>query len=211
VTSGFGSAGRPADKRERVESVLLALVACHVCDLLHEKTEIPRGAVARCVRCRSLLYANKPNSIDKISVSGNTQSISVASAVFALSDEGMWLLGALCFGFILLIPLLRVVGLIYLLVPLRFNRRLPGIELVFRGIVSLSPWSMMEIYLLGAIVALVKLATMANIELGLSFWAFAVLNILAALAAQLVDKHLLWELINSSRVSALPSRGGHGA
>ena len=204
-----------------VESVLLSLVACHECDLLHEKRPIDLGAVARCSRCNAFLYANHPNSIDRslavsiaalimfivanafpflaISVSGNTQSISIISAVFALSDEGLWLLGVLCFGFILLIPLLRVVGLLYILVPLRFGRRLPGLEIVYRGIVALSPWSMMEIYMLGAIVALVKLASLASIELGLSFWAFALLNMLSALAAQIVDTHTLWEDLSHSR------------
>ncbi len=207
--------------RRYAETVLLSLVACHECDLLHEKLELRQGEVARCVRCNAFLYSNKPNSIDRalavtlaalimfvvanafpflaISVSGNSQSISIVSAVFALSDNGMWLLGLLCFSFILFIPLLRVVGLLYILLPLRFSSRLPGLELVFRGIVTMSPWSMMEIYLLGAVVALVKLASMANIELGLSFWAFALLNLLSALAAQMVDTHTLWEFMSQSR------------
>ncbi len=208
-------------RRRYTETVLLSLVACHECDLLHEKHELAVGEVARCARCNAFLYSNKHNSIDKalavslaalimfvvanafpflaISVSGNTQSISVLSAVLALSAGGMWVLGLLCFGFILLIPLLRVIGLLYLLLPLRFSYRLPGSELVFRGIVAMSPWSMMEIYLLGAVVALVKLASMANIELGLSFWAFALLNMLSALAAQMVDTHTLWEFLSHSR------------
>lgn len=209
------------ETRRYVETVLNSLVACHECDLLHDKLPIAVGAVARCTRCNAFLYSNRPNNIDRclavsvaalimfvvanafpflaISVSGNTQSISIISAVFALSDEGLWLLGLLCFGFILLIPLLRVVGLLYILLPLRFDRRLPGLELVFRGIVSMSPWSMMEIYMLGAIVALVKLASMASIELGLSFWAFALLNMLSALAAQMVDTHTLWDFMSRSR------------
>ena len=208
-------------RRRYTETVLLSLVACHECDLLHEKHELAVGEVARCARCNAFLYSNKHNSIDKalavslaalimfvvanafpflaISVSGNTQSISILSAVLALSAGGMWVLGLLCFGFILLIPLLRVIGLLYLLLPLRFSYRLPGSELVFRGIVVMSPWSMMEIYLLGAVVALVKLASMANIELGLSFWAFALLNMLSALAAQMVDTHTLWEFLSHSR------------
>ncbi|OED36791.1 hypothetical protein AB833_25605 [Chromatiales bacterium (ex Bugula neritina AB1)] len=217
----MSDSSQPATARRQVDTLLLSLVACHECDLLHEKRALGVGSVARCVRCNAFLYSNRQNSIDRalavsvaalimfvvansfpfltISVSGNAQSISIISAVFALSDEGMWVLGILCFCFIILIPLLRLVGLMYLLVPLRFDKRLPGLELVFRGIVTLSPWSMMEIYLLGAIVALVKLASMANIVLGLSFWAFALLNILAALAAQMVDSHSLWEFISHSR------------
>ncbi len=221
--AGSGSVRIPAqtDGRLHKDSVLLTMVACHECDLLHQKHHLELGQIARCSRCNAFLYANKPNSIDRalavsfaalimfvvanafpflaISVSGNTQSISIISAVFALSGEGLWILGLLSFGFILLIPLLRVVGLLYILLPLRFERRLPGIEIVFRGIVALSPWSMMEIYMFGAIVALVKLATMANIELGLSFWAFALLNLLSVLAAQMVDNHSLWDFISHSR------------
>lgn len=228
MTSDVATGPRPRqtdsqshNRRRYTETVLLSLVACHQCDLLHEKKHVEQGAVARCVRCNAFLYGNKPNSIDRalavslaalimfvvanafpflaISVSGNSQSISIVSAVFALSDNGMWLLGLLCFGFILLIPLLRVVGLLYILLPLRFSTRLPGLEVVFRGIVAMSPWSMMEIYLLGAVVALVKLASMANIELGLSFWAFALLNLLSALAAQMVDAHTLWDFLSNSR------------
>ncbi len=213
--------GHRVEDRRIVETVLSSLVACHECDLLHEKIEIDIGAEARCIRCNASLYTNKQNSIDRalavglaalimfvvanafpflqITVSGNSQSMSIISAVYALSNEGLWLLAIVCFGFILLFPLIRMAGLLYILVPLRFHMRLPCIELVFRGIVFLSPWSMMEIYLFGAIVALVKLAAMANIELGYSFWAFALLNILTVASLQMIDNHSLWEFISEAR------------
>lgn len=200
---------------------LTSLVACHECDLLHRKLELEPGALARCVRCNAFLYSNKKNSIDRslaiglaslimfivanafpflqISVSGNSQSVSIVSAVLALSREGLWTLAVASFGFIILFPLLRMTGLLYILLPLRFRRRLPGVEFVFRSMVYLSPWSMMEIYLFGAIVALVKLASMAQIELGYSFWAFALLNILTAASLQLIDNHSLWEMISQAR------------
>ena len=214
------NAGLIRDKPQ-VESVLSSLVACHECDLLHQKVAIEVGSVARCVRCNAELYKNKQNSIDRalavgiaafimfiiansfpflqITVSGNTQSMSIVSAVYALSREGLWMLAVVCFGFILLFPLMRITGLLYILLPLRFNRRLPGLEGVFRSIVYLSPWSMMEIYLFGAIVALVKLASMASIELGHSFWAFAFLNLFTAASLQMIDSHSLWEFISESR------------
>ena len=220
--AGNDLSGVPRHQDRRiVESVLSSLVACHECDLLHEKIEIEIGAEARCIRCNAHLYTNKTNSIDRalavglaalilfvvansfpflqINVSGNSQSMSIISAVYALASEGMWVLAAVCFGFILLFPLFRMAGLLYILLPLRFNKRLPGMELVFRWIVYLLPWSMMEIYLLGAIVALVKLASMANIEPGHSFWAFAILNILTVASVKMIDNHSLWELISESR------------
>jgi len=189
--------------------------------LHHKKVEIEVGAEAHCVRCNASLYTHKNNSIDRalavglaalilfvvansfpflqISVSSNSQSMSIISAVYALTSEGMWILAAMCFGFILLFPLFRMAGLLYILLPLRFNKRLPGMELTFRWIVYLSPWSMMEIYLFGAIVALVKLASMASIELGHSFFAFALLNILTVVSVQMIDNHSLWELIIAAR------------
>ncbi len=213
--------GASPQHRPVVESVLASLVACHECDLLHRKVEIELGAVARCVRCSASLYTKKKNSIDRalavgvaavitfviancfpfitISVSGNSQSMSIVSAVFALSREGLWLLALLSFGFILLFPLLRMAGLLYILLPLRLHKRLPGMEAVFRYTVFLSPWSMMEIYLFGAIVAMVKLASMANIELGYSFWAFALLNVLTVVSLQMIDNHSLWEFISDAK------------
>jgi len=217
---------RPVERRARqtvamAETPLKSLVACHECDWLHEKSEIKVGEVARCVRCNATLYNKKDNSIDRalavglaalimfvlancfpfldISVSGRQQNMSIVSTIHALSGEGLWLLGLVSFGFILLFPLMRMTGLLYILLPLRFNSRLPGMEFVFRMIVRLSPWSMMEIYLFGAIVALVKLASMASIGLGYSFWAFALLNIFTAASLQLIDNHSLWELISESR------------
>lgn len=215
------AAGGIQSGRAIVESPLASLVACHECDLLHKKVEIEVGAIARCIRCNATLYVKKKNSIDralavgvaalimfviansfpflKISVSGNAQSVSIISAVFALSREGLWVLALVSFGFILLFPLVRMTGLLYLLVPLRFNKRLPGMEAVFRTTVYLSPWSMMEIYFFGAIVALVKLASLANIELGYSFWAFALLNLLTAASLQMIDNHSLWEFISEAK------------
>jgi len=187
--------GRPGHQdRQIVESVLSSLVACHECDLLHQRLAIEVGAEAHCVRCNASLYTNKKNSIDRalavglaalilfvvansfpflqISVSGNSQSMSIISAVYALAGDSTWILAVVCFGFILLFPLFRMAGLLYIL---------------------------LEIYLFGAIVAFVKLTTMANIELGHSFWAFAVLNVLTVISVQMIDNHSLWELISESR------------
>ena len=50
-------------RRPVTESILSSLVACHECDLLHEKVVLEVGAVARCVRCNATLYVKKENSL----------------------------------------------------------------------------------------------------------------------------------------------------
>jgi len=204
-----------------VKGVAPHLLACHHCDLLHLKVEVADHEIARCQRCRGYLYTRKPYTADAalaysvaalvtfllahsfpfltISLTGNSQSMSVISAVYALAADGMLVLALFCLAFILLFPLCRICALIYILLSLRIGRRWPGTERIFRLLVSLSPWSMMEIYLLGAVVSLVKLATMVSIELGVSFWAFAALNVLALLASQQIDSQSLWQMILNNR------------
>jgi len=127
----------PGMSRDYSETVLSSLAACHECDLLHNKIDLNVGDVARCVRCQATLYGKRANSVDKalaigtaalimfivasafpflkISVSGTTQSMSIISAVYALANSGLVLLALACFGFILLFPLLRMAGLLYIL------------------------------------------------------------------------------------------------
>ena len=191
------------------------LIACHDCDLLQRRRLLHDGEIARCARCRALLYRRKPNSLDRalalslaslilfvlanafpfmaMQVQGREQSISLPSAVWSLVEENQWLLAA-CVGFlILLAPLLKLAGLLYVLLPLRLGWRLPRSPLSYRMVGLVTPWSMMEVYLIGVLVSLVKLAELADIVLGLSFWSFIGLIICETAASTTLDGVSLWQ------------------
>jgi paraquat-inducible protein A len=66
---------------------------------------------------------------------------------------------------------------------------------VFRISQSLSPWSMMEVFLIGIIVAIVKLVGMAQIIPGLALWSFALLIVTLAAAAANLDSQVVWDRV----------------
>ena len=77
---------------------------------------------------------------------------------------------------IVVLPLLRASALAYTLLPLRLGRPpAPGAERAFRLAEHLRPWAMSEVFLIGVVVALVKIGGLASISLGPAFWAMAAL------------------------------------
>ena len=77
--------------------------------------------------------------------------------------------------------------------PLKFNFIPRGLPRVFRFVRHLAPWSMMEVFMLGILVSVVKLAKMAKIVPGVALFSFlALIFVMAAMTASL-DSHLIWE------------------
>ena len=90
-------------------------------------------------------------------------------------------------------PLVQLTGLFYVLLPLKLDRLPPAVWRVFRWVRKLQPWSMLEVFMLGILVALVKLAKMADIVPGISLFCFlGLIYVLAAISAAL-DPHSVWE------------------
>ena len=196
-------------------SELDALIACHECDLLQRKQPLNDGETARCTRCGALLYKQKRRSLDRslaltvsslvfyvlacsfpfmtLKIQGREQAITLPSGIWQLYDEGLWLLALIVVGMILLAPLLKILGLLYLLLPLKFGGALPRSALTYRVVEFMHPWSMMEIYLIGTLVSLVKIAELATIVLGVAFWSFIALIITETAAGVMLDPHTLWE------------------
>src|SRR6185312_9512263 len=79
---------------------------------------------------------------------------------------------------IILIPAFDICAMLYLLLPLRYGRLLPGMPMIFRMRLAACSWSMMEVFMLGVLVTLIKLSDVAKIVPGISLWAFAGLVIL---------------------------------
>jgi paraquat-inducible protein A len=93
----------------------------------------------------------------------------------------------------ILAPFLQLLGLAYILLPLKIDRMAPGTFRVFRLFHGIQPWSMMEVFMLGILVSIVKLAKMAQIVPGIAVYSFmALIFVLAACTASL-DPHLVWE------------------
>jgi paraquat-inducible protein A len=83
--------------------------------------------------------------------------------------------------------------MIYVLLPLTVNRQAPMSMRVFRWVRTLQPWSMLEVFLMGILVSIVKLAKMAKIVPGVAVFAFLALILVMAASATTLDPHVVWE------------------
>ncbi len=190
-------------------------IACHECDLVHDIPPMPERAAARCVRCGSILFRSRKNSIDRtlawtlaglvlygIAVSypfltmksgSIAQQTSLLSGVEQLYNQKNVALATLVLLTVVLLPLIQLLSLVYIFIPLKFNLRGRFAIPVFRLLGQIRPWSMMEIYMLGILVSIVKLAKMATIVPGLAVIAFSLLIFVLTFALSAVDHHMVWE------------------
>ncbi len=99
----------------------------------------------------------------------------------------------------ILFPFLQLAGALYVLLPLKFNRLPWMVALVFRFIRGLQPWGMMEVFMVGILVSIVKLGKMASVVPGLAVYSFAILIFVLAAVAASLDPHIVWERLEPGR------------
>lgn len=197
------------------------LTACPSCDLLHKKELLPAGSVAYCCRCGDHLYGYKPNAIEialamtsaslmlflcahllpfiSIHTQGIESEIYLISIVEELYDSDNLLLAGVASIFLLIAPAGILLINLFLLFKLFRNKASDIAHDLLRIMSKLSPWNMLEIFLVGVLVALIKLVAMADIELHTGFWAFAALVVLNLLISMTIHQEQLWEMLDQPR------------
>jgi paraquat-inducible protein A len=105
-------------------------------------------------------------------VQGQLQSSYLISGAIDLYREGMPEIAVAVVLFVVVFPLLKILVGLAVVGPLTFGRKLPGANALYRLFDKLHPWAMMEIFLLGVLVAYTKLIDLATVELGPSLIAF---------------------------------------
>jgi paraquat-inducible protein A len=197
------------------------LIACYECDLLQRKVVLPQGASAHCQRCGARLYRYVPRQVDRtlaltcaaavmfilancypiagLSINGTLIETTLSGAAMTLYRGGMWPLAGLVVVTTLLMPLITITAVIALLAPMRFGCAPRRPELIFRVLRHIAPWGMIEVLMLGMLVALVKLQHIATIVPGIAIWACGAVTLLLAAAASSFDVHQLWLVIDTRR------------
>lgn len=193
----------------------MELLACHECDLVHRIPPVPSRATARCVRCGSVLFRSKKDSIDRtlaftlaglvlfvvacsfpflaMENAGIVQETALLTGVYNLYVQNMPALATLVLFTCVVVPLIQMLGLLYIMIPLKRNRPARHTGRVLRWFLHLQPWGMMEVFLIGILVSLVKVGKMATIVPGLAVIAFGILIFVLAAAMTALDPHLVWE------------------
>jgi paraquat-inducible protein A len=190
------------------------LIACHECDLLQREAALPRGGVARCRRCGAELYRSHPHSFERtlaltasaivlfviansfpivgLQLEGQVIQTTLYKTVTTLWDEEMKSVAALVFVTTIAMPALQLFAVAYLVLPLRLGRVPAHFGLVFRMLQSVRPWGMVEVFMLGVLVSLVKLAHLAGVVAGVALWSFAALMLVMAGISAVFDARGLW-------------------
>ncbi len=191
--------------------------ACHHCDLLVRPSDEP-GSTSLCPRCGSVLQRSRRNGIDRplafalcglvlfaialanpflaMKSGGFVQETTLLTGIIELWKQRLYGLGALVLLTCALIPLAQLAGLLYILVPLRLNTAAPGSIPVFRAILHVNSWAMMEVFVVGILVALVKLAKMATIVPGVAVMALGLLTVVTTAAMTTLDPPLIWSRLD---------------
>jgi len=194
------------------------LIACRYCDLLQREIPLKPGCAASCSRCGAVLYRNATDSIERtlaftlaaavlfvianvfplfaIEVQGSHSAITLFGAVRSLWDQQMHFISLLVFLTTILIPALELVTMTYLLLPLRFCHVPAGYTHFLRVMQIVEPWSMIEVFMLGVLVSLVKLTGSFKVIPGVALWSFGCLTLLLAAAAASFSVRDVWARLN---------------
>lgn len=195
-------------------------LACHECDTLQRLPPIPRGGVARCLRCGARLCAHPRGGLDtplalvlgalvlyliannypllELTLQGQVQAVSLSGAALALRQADMAALGLLVWITSVLIPGLVIGSTLYVLVAIRFSWRLPLRRSLLTLLSRMQPWGMLDVFMLGILVSLVKLANMAEIVLGPGLYAFVPLILFIAGATATLEPRFLWDSLEEA-------------
>jgi len=209
---GSPEVGPDGDRRLALDD----LVACPGCDLLHHRRALANGERMRCSRCRTVMATRKPNTVDRalaaclaglvllalslslpflaLSRSGIESRISVLDAIATLWASELRWLGLLTLFLIVLLPLARLGLLAWVLVRLRTKRPvLSSMRTAFRWAIRLEPWAMADVFMMGVAVSLVKLGSIARLELGLAFWSLCALIVVTVVISIVLCRNTVWE------------------
>lgn len=136
---------------------------------------------------------------------GRIQTSTLITGVREFLNQGLWPLAGLVFAVTIAIPLAKMLGTLAVLVPIRLGLRVPGLGRLFRLVELMHPWAMMEVFMLGVLVAYVKLTDLATLELGPALFAFAALIFILAAAESLTEPSEVWAALGNQGIRELPA------
>ncbi|CAB3775619.1 hypothetical protein LMG28688_00055 [Paraburkholderia caffeinitolerans] len=208
------------------------LIACHECDALYQKPRLLGRQSARCTRCGATLYNSASSQLDRIcaitvaalvtfiiaqsfpiielDANGIVSQSSLFGALVVLWGENMQIVAVMVFFATILCPLTELVALLYVLLPIRRGVIPPGFNLVLRTIQLVRPWGMLEVFMLGVLITVVKMVSLARVIPETALFAFGTLTLMITVVLTF-DARTLWDIADDLRErQRAPRLGGAG-
>lgn len=198
-----------------------SVIVCSSCDLAHRAGMPPFPAATRCARCRAPLQRPENGNIDTaiavalcalvlflmtnayplvgIQYNGTSRDTTLVGAALSLYRQDHAGLACLVFLTTVLSPFLQIAGLLYLLIPLRRGREAAGQSSVYRLLTQVRPWIFVEVFMLGALVALVRLSAYARVVPGVAIWSCGLLMFALATLISRTTPAQFWRWVEERR------------
>ncbi|AYN14253.1 paraquat-inducible protein A [Pseudomonas monteilii] len=191
------------------------ILVCNECHQLNRQA--PDSTSQTCTRCGAIVHARRPNSIVRtwalliaasilyipanmlpimtVSTLGQGSPDTIMSGVITLLKHGMVPIAAVVFIASILVPTFKLVGIGLLLYSVQRRQPLSARQriLMYRFIEFIGRWSMLDIFVIAILVAVVNFGRIASVEANLGAVAFATVVILTMLAALTFDPRLIWD------------------
>lgn len=198
-----------------------SVIACHECDLLlHDMTCQP-GQDIICPRCHARLYTATVNGTERLlalstaglvlflpanlfpiltlEVLGQSQSQAIINCALALFDGGLFLAALLILLFAVVVPFMQLITLFYISSSLHFDWQGRLLRQAMHSYQHMRGWGMLEIFLLGVLVSIIKLKDLAELHIGLGLYSLAGLILVTTLCSIMFNPHQLWQQIDQHR------------
>jgi paraquat-inducible protein A len=188
-----------------------------VCTRCRATVRALAAAAQRCPRCHSPVHARRPNSLSTTAslviaaallyIPANVLPVmrthtffsdeddTIMSGVISLAQSGSWPVAVLVFFASIVVPLLKLIALgeILIAVSRKSIREPQQRSRLFRIVEFVGRWSMLDVFAMSLLVALVQVQSLATVEVRPAALAFAGVVVLTMLAAQSFDERLLWD------------------
>ncbi|MBO2901799.1 paraquat-inducible protein A [Aeromonas dhakensis] len=189
--------------------------ACEECDLLVPATTLAVGEASSCPRCGHTLSRHLPEqerrpiaygfaaiimfvlsnafTFMSFSAKGVGQEMTFLQCITTLVDQGYLFLGAVLSLTLIGLPLVYMGSIMLVLWRLDKDLHSNALRSLGRLLCRIKPWLMVDVFLIGVLISLVKLMGMADIKMGLSFWAFVGYTLLLIKMISSLDRMWLWQ------------------
>jgi paraquat-inducible protein A len=192
------------------------LIICEHCDSVYQKVSLAKHQKTLCTRCGGVLQRYNGLTVEQrlaltftalmlwlfanfypvmsISLKGLKNSATLWDSVLALSLGPITFIAMVAAIAMIIAPIFQLLLLIWVLVFALVGQRSPGFKLCMRWLEALRPWSMLEVCLLGAMVAVIKLAGLLDVLPGIGLFALAALSLMMIRIAGR-DIRELWDIV----------------
>jgi paraquat-inducible protein A len=191
------------------------LTICPDCDLAQRVGELGAGDQARCSRCHAELRSGRGQKLElalaalltlaillailngfplvEMRVQGTVRATTLAGAAWELQSRGMTELALLVIVTTVVIPILEVLLLAFILVPMELRVARQWVPVAIGILQRVRPWSMIEVFMLGALVSIVRLASLADVIPGPALWACACVIVVMSFLRSMLKPAELWD------------------